>query len=92
MVFADDMGGYDNTVIIEYHDEERGVGVRILYAHMADIDVAAGDTLEMGEPIGTVGSTGVSTRPHLHMEVSINEDGGAWRRINPLFFVQPYVS
>jgi len=67
VVFAGDMGGYGNTVIIEYIDEERGVGVRILYAHMADIDVAVGDVLEVGTTIGTVGSTGVSTGPHLHI-------------------------
>ncbi|MCL2501230.1 MAG: peptidoglycan DD-metalloendopeptidase family protein [Defluviitaleaceae bacterium] len=89
---AEYMGGYGNTVIIEYVDEERGLGVRLLYSHMAVIHVTVGDELEMGEVIGTVGQTGTATGPHLHMEVSINEDGGAWRRINPLFFVQPYVS
>jgi len=92
VVFAGDMGGYGNTVIIEYIDEERGIGVRILYAHMADIDVAMGDVLEIGTIIGTVGSTGVSTGPHLHIEVQINENGGAWRYINPLFFIEPYPS
>jgi len=92
VVFAGDNGGYGNTVIIEYIDEERGVGVRILYAHMANIDVAVGDVLEIGTIIGTVGSTGVATGAHLHMEVMINEDGGAWRLINPLFFVEPYPS
>jgi len=59
---------------------------------MADIDVAVGDVLEVGTTIGTVGSTGVSTGPHLHIEVQINEDGGAWRFINPLFFIEPYPS
>ena len=92
VTFAGDMGGYGNTVIIEYVDEESGVGVRLLYAHMHEINVSVGAVLEMGDVIGTVGTTGVSTGNHLHMEVSINEDGGAWRRLNPLLFVQPYVS
>ena len=92
VVHAGDMGGYGLTVIIEYVDEERGVGVRILYAHMSTIDVAVGDELEIGDVIGAVGQTGVATGAHLHMEVSINENGGAWRLINPLFFVEPYVS
>ena len=92
VTFAGDMGGYGNTVIIEFIDEESGVGVRLLYAHMHEITVAVGETLEMGDVIGTVGTTGVSTGNHLHMEVSINEDGGAWRRLNPLYFVQPFIS
>ena len=92
VTFAGDNGSYGNTVIIEYFDEETGIGVQILYAHLADIDVDVGDELEIGGAIGTVGSTGTSTGAHLHMEVSINENGGAWRRINPLFFVEPYPS
>ena len=92
VTFAGDMGGYGNTVIIEYFDEESGIGVRLLYAHMHEINVSVGDELAMGDVVGTVGTTGVSTGNHLHMEVSINEDGGAWRRINPLFFVEPYTS
>jgi len=92
VTFAGDMGGYGNTVIIEYFDEERGVGVRLLYAHLHEIHVTVGDTLEMGEILGTVGSTGTSTGNHLHMEVSINENGGAWRFLNPLFFVEPFTS
>jgi hypothetical protein len=88
VVFAGDNGGYGNTVIIEFIDEESGMGVRLLYAHLHEIDVAVGDELDAGDIVGTVGSTGTSTGNHLHMEVQINEDGGAWRTINPLFFVE----
>ena len=90
VTFAGDNGGYGNTVIIEYFDAETGIGVRVLYAHLHEITAAVGDVLDIGVSIGTVGSTGTSTGNHLHMEVSINEDGGAWRHINPLFFVEPY--
>ena len=92
VVFAGDKGGYGNTVIIEYFCEDSGMGVRILYAHMADISVSVGDVLEIGGTIGTVGQTGVATGPHLHLEVQINENGGAWRYINPKFFVEPFPS
>jgi hypothetical protein len=92
VVFAGDMGGYGNTVIIEYFCEDSGMGVRILYAHMADISVDLGDVLEVGGTIGTVGMTGTATGPHLHMEVQVNENGGAWRYINPKFSVEPYPS
>ena len=92
VVFAGDNGGYGNTVIIEFIDVETGIGYRVLYAHMHEINVAVGDVLTVGHIIGTVGSTGASTGNHLHMEVRINENGGAWRTINPLFFVEPSTS
>ena len=92
VVFAGEMGSYGNTVIIEYVDEASGRGVRILYAHMADISVVVGDVMEIGSVLGTVGQTGTATGAHLHIEVSITENGGEWRLLNPLFFIQPYVS
>ena len=93
VITAGDMGGYGLTVIIEYIDSETGKGVRVLYAHMATIDVLVGDVLEMGQVIGTVGQTGVATGPHLHLEISITEDsGGTWRLLNPIFFAEPYQS
>jgi murein DD-endopeptidase MepM/ murein hydrolase activator NlpD len=92
VTLAGNNGSYGNTVIIEYFDAETGIGVRILYAHLATINVAVGDILEIGDIIGTVGSTGTATGAHLHMEVSINESGGEWRRVNALFFVEAYPS
>ena len=91
VVTAGDMGGYGLTVIIEYVDTETGLGVRVLYSHMDTIDVSVGDVLELREVIGTVGQTGTATGPHLHLEISISEDSGAtWRRINPIFFLEPF--
>ena len=92
VTFAGKMGSYGKTVIIEHHDAERGVGVRILYAHLADIGVVVDDEVRIGDIIGTVGQTGTATGLHLHMEISANERGGDWRRINPKFFTQPYQS
>ena len=46
-----------------------GDGITALYAHLASVDVVTGDVVGAGDVLGTVGSTGNSTGPHLHFEV-----------------------
>ena len=67
VVYAGYNGGYGNFVIIDH-----GGGVATAYAHMATIAVQQGGTIAQGGRVGTVGSTGHSTGPHLHYEVRIN--------------------
>ena len=62
-----DTGGYGNTVVIE-HPLGRAVDVRAPVAHRGEhaaASVAAGST------VGRVGTTGVSTGPHLHFELRL---------------------
>ncbi len=66
--------GYGNHVIIDH-----GNGFRTLYAHMSRIFVVAGQTVNRGDQIGQMGSTGRSTGIHLHFEVI---QGGA--HLSPL--------
>ena len=68
-------GGFGQTVII-YH----GNGVSTLYAHNSRNLVTVGQRVARGERIALVGSTGMSTGPHLHFEVRIN---GAHTNPNP---------
>jgi murein DD-endopeptidase MepM/ murein hydrolase activator NlpD len=49
-------------------------GTEVWYCHLAEASVYAGQTVDLAESIGTVGSTGNSTGPHLHLEV--RPDGG----------------
>lgn len=50
---------------------DHGNGVVTMYFHLSRIDVKEGDTVERGQVIGGIGSTGRVTGPHLHMSVSV---------------------
>ncbi len=52
---------HGNTIGIDH-----GQGVLSIFLHLSRIDVQEGDVVRAGQPIGAVGSTGISTGPHLH--------------------------
>jgi murein DD-endopeptidase MepM/ murein hydrolase activator NlpD len=58
---------YGKAVLIDH-----GHGYQTLYAHLDDFYIEAGQTVEPGQPIGKVGSTGRVTGPHLHFELLID--------------------
>jgi len=70
-------GGYGKHVIIDH-----GNGYTSLYAHMSEIKAQPGQVVDTGTKIGEVGSTGRSSGPHLHLEIT--ENG---RKINPAPFL-----
>jgi len=75
-------GDYGVTVVVDHVIDGQLVSTR--YAHMqyGSLQVSAGDTVEAGEVIGRVGSTGKATGPHLHFEVllggTVHTDPIAW--------------
>jgi len=76
VTFAGEMGGYGLVIFID-----NGEGVVTVYAHCDTLLVITGQTVEAGDVIATVGSTGNSTGPHLHFEIIRNG-----RHLNPVFF------
>ncbi|MHB9134282.1 MAG: M23 family metallopeptidase [Armatimonadota bacterium] len=56
--------GYGNQVTILHSD-----GRRIFYGHMNSVGVHTGDTVTRQQTVGKMGSTGISTGPHLHFNV-----------------------
>jgi murein DD-endopeptidase MepM/ murein hydrolase activator NlpD len=60
--------GYGLHVIVDH-----GNGLKTLFGHLSNIEVAVGQEVFVGDEIGLVGSTGNSTGPHLHYEVRLND-------------------
>jgi murein DD-endopeptidase MepM/ murein hydrolase activator NlpD len=77
VVLAGWYGGYGLTVILDH-----GGGLQTLYAHASAVLVRPGQQVRAGQLIARVGSTGVSTGPHLHFEFRIHG-----RPVNPLRYL-----
>ena len=70
VTFAGERGGYGKTVIVTHPG-----GWTTLYGHARELHAGPGDHVEAGDVIAFVGSTGLSTGPHLHYE--LRKDGRA---------------
>jgi murein DD-endopeptidase MepM/ murein hydrolase activator NlpD len=68
VVYADPLGGYGKVVVVKHAS-----GLTSHYGHCQSIGVSIGQIVKPGDILGTVGSTGLSTGPHLHFE--IRQDG-----------------
>jgi murein DD-endopeptidase MepM/ murein hydrolase activator NlpD len=65
VILAKAYGGYGNAIVIDH-----GGGLTTLYAHQSKLLVSVGQTVNRGDTIGYVGSTGNSTGAHLHFETA----------------------
>ncbi len=76
IVYAGYKGGYGKLVIIRHRN-----GYETYYGHLSKIakNIRTGENVDQGQVIGNVGNSGLSTGPHLHFEVRIND-----KPINPL--------
>lgn len=73
------LASYGNYVIINHNN-----GYYTLYAHMSAVNTRVGATVERGQVIGYMGSTGNSTGPHLHLEVWVGgKPWGGGTNVNP---------
>jgi murein DD-endopeptidase MepM/ murein hydrolase activator NlpD len=71
--------GYGNMLTVDH-----GYGLVTRYAHCSKILVVRGQRVKRGQTIALVGSTGLSTGPHLHYEVWVNG-----KPVNPAKYVLP---
>jgi len=78
VAIADWLGGYGLTVVLSHNKQSQ----ETLYGHLSELFVKPGEFVKQGETIGRVGSTGMSTGPHLHFEIRQMTDRG-WVAIDP---------
>ena len=83
---------YGNLIVLEHDirslDDQP---VFTLYAHLHNIAVEAGDTVEVGEIIGETGSSGIAIGAHLHFEVRLGDPLDYRKTRNPELWLQTYI-
>jgi murein DD-endopeptidase MepM/ murein hydrolase activator NlpD len=65
---------YGMAVALRHNFGYQSQPLYTVYAHMRAVDVAVGQTLQVGQTLGEVGATGMTTGPHLHFEVRVGEN------------------
>jgi murein DD-endopeptidase MepM/ murein hydrolase activator NlpD len=78
VVESGNQGAFGNMVIVQHNARQSTV-----YAHLSRMNVKRGQTIKQGDIVGAVGTTGLSTGPHLHFEFRING-----RHVDPLTLAQ----
>jgi len=91
VAFAGELGIYGDCVILDHglgvaslYGHDHGLGVASLYGHLSRLDVAPGNRVEKGQPLGLSGATGLAGGDHLHFAVLV---GGTY--VDPLEWWDP---
>jgi len=79
---------YGKAVAIRHDFGYKNQPLYTIYAHMDDIDVVVGQWLNTGDIVGEVGSTGMTTGPHLHFEIRLGKNDFFYTR-NPELWIAP---
>ena len=79
---------YGNLVIQELDQFFQGRPVHLVYGHLSQVTVAAGQHVEPGDVVGLVGMTGVAIGSHLHLEVRLDANDYESTR-NPVLWLRP---
>lgn len=82
VAFAANQGNYGNLVVVNHSE-----GLQTRYAQLATIDVRVGQSVRLGDRLGTVGATGFARSPFLRFEVRSNSDLG-WVAQDPGAYLQ----
>lgn len=77
IIYSGVKGSYGNTIMIQHDD-----GKVSLYAHNSQLIASVGQRVEKGQVVSKIGSTGMSTGPHLHFEIRING-----KHVNPVDYL-----
>lgn len=80
VLFAGYLGIYGNTIILDH-----GYGLLSLYAHLSSIEVKAGESVTLGQPIGKSGTTGLAAGDHLHFSLILHGE-----QVNPTEWWDPF--
>jgi murein DD-endopeptidase MepM/ murein hydrolase activator NlpD len=79
---ASEQGNYGKTIVYKL----TGTNISVRYAHMSEIHVHKGQHVKHNEKVGLQGSTGDSTAPHLHIEVTVDD-----AYYDPALFIAQYI-
>lgn len=75
---AGNKGGYGRLVVVDH-----GCGIQTLYGHLKSVNVKKGQSVSYRDVVGSVGSTGRSTGPHVHYEIRIHD-----KAVDPYEFIE----
>jgi hypothetical protein len=79
---------YGLAIAVRHDFGYKGQMLFTVYAHLEDVKVIVGQHISTGNEIGLVGSSGMTTGPHLHFEVRMGEND-FWKTLNPELWIAP---